>query len=108
MISSVLPPPISTTRRCPGDVADAVRDAEIDQPRLFLAADDLYLVAEKLLGAGHELGAVACLSQGVGADDAQAGRRNVAQSLTEARQAIERPLLRLGDSRLRLSRPAAS
>ena len=54
MISSVLPPPMSTTRRLPGLVRHGVRDPGIDEARLFHAGDDLDRVTERLAGALEE------------------------------------------------------
>ena len=77
-----------------GNVADAVRNSEVDQARLFLTADDFHPVPEELLGSSNEFGTVACLPQSIGTDDTQTGRRNVAQSLAKTREAVECPLLR--------------
>ena len=77
-----------------GYVGNAVRDTEIDQARLFLAANDLDGVAEHIRGTDQKICAVARLPQGVGADDPQTLGRNMAQTLTKTRQTLQRSLLR--------------
>ena len=77
-----------------GNVGDAVRDPQIDQPRLFLTADDLDVVPQHLLGATQESGAVASLAQGVGTDNAQLFGSEMTQTLAETRQTVQSTLLR--------------
>ena len=75
-------------------VLEGVGHPQVDEARFFAAADDLDPVAEGLLGAPDEAGAVAGLAQGVGADDAHVARREFAQPLAEAFQAGEGTLRR--------------
>ena len=70
MISSVLPPPMSTTRRLPGSAARCVRDAEVDQARLLDAGDDFDGMTERLARPLEERLLAPRPAQRVGADDA--------------------------------------
>ena len=90
MMSSVLPPPMSTTRRWPGSLGMRVRDAGVDQARLLHAGDDLDRVAERLAGALEEGLLAVRDAQRVGADHAHAVGVHVAQALAEALEAGER------------------
>ena len=70
-----------------------VRDAEVDQARLFDAGDDLDGMAERLFGLREKRVGVARATQRVRADDAHLVRAHVAQPLAKAAQAGERALL---------------
>ena len=56
MISSVEPPPMSTTRRLSSARRQRMRDAEIDEARLLAAGDDLDREAERLARLAQERG----------------------------------------------------
>jgi hypothetical protein len=90
MMNSVLPPPMSATRRLPG-VSARVWKPQVDQARFFTAGDDLDRVAENGFGAQDEF-AVARFAQGVGADDAHGAGRHAVDQLGEALEAIQAPL----------------
>jgi hypothetical protein len=68
-----------------------MRDAGVDQARLFHAGDDLDRVPERLAGALEEGLLAMRQAQGVGTDAAHAVGVHVAQALAEALQAGERP-----------------
>ena len=70
-----------------------MRDAEIDQARLFDAGDDVDGMAERFLGLREECLGIARTPQRVGTDDAHLMRLHVAQPLAEPPQAGERTLL---------------
>ena len=69
-----------------GVVLQTVRDAEINQPRLLAAGNDVDRMTQGSFGARHELVTVARLAQGVGADDSNAARFELAKPLAEALQ----------------------
>ena len=70
---------------------EGVRHTEIDETRLLATADDFDAVAERPLGGLDEVQAVARLAQGVGADDADVAGGQVANALTQALEASQRP-----------------
>src|SRR4029077_993765 len=72
-----------------GLLRHGVRDAGIDEARLFHAGDDLDRVAECLTGALEEGLLAMRHAQRVGADDADAVGVHVAQPLSEALEARE-------------------
>ena len=76
-------------------VGEEVGHAEVDQASLFASRDDLYGVAEGLVGPLEELRGVASLAEGVGPDRADASRGEVAQPLAHPRQAEQGSLLSL-------------
>ncbi len=78
-------PPARTAR-------DGVRHAQIDQARLFAAGDDFHLMVDDLFGAADEGGAIARLTQRVGADDAYGALRQMIDQLGKAPQAVESAL----------------
>ena len=69
-ITSVLPPPMSTTSRVFVAGGQPVRHPEIDQACLFAATDDLDRVPERLFRRAQKGTVVADLAHGVGADRA--------------------------------------
>ena len=90
MISSVLPPPMSTTRRLPGSFGMVCATPAVDEARLFHAGDDFDRMAERLAGALEERLLLVRQPQRVGAHHAHAVGVHVAQALAEALQAGER------------------
>lgn len=73
-------------------LGERVRDAEIDEPPLLRARDDLDRVAEGRLGALEEVACVARVAQRVRRDGAHADRREPADTLPEPGEALERAL----------------
>ena len=66
--------------------------AEVDQARLFAAADDLDGVADQRFGAiDQRLGVMGC-AKGIGADDTQVGGRDALEKRGEALEAAERTI----------------
>jgi hypothetical protein len=65
MMNSVEPPPISTTSCCLR-VGQGVRDAQVDQPRLFASGDDFDREAQRGFGLHQELRRILRHAQGVG------------------------------------------
>ena len=90
MMISVLPPPMSQTRRRPGPGGHGVRHARIDEARLFDAGDDFDRMAERFARAFDEGFLAPRAPQRVGADHAHAVGPHVAQSLAESLQAGQR------------------
>ncbi len=68
--------------------AGGVRNAVINQPRFFFAADHLHRAAEDLLGDLQELIGVGRQAQRGGGDDADLLARNVLQAFREQPQAL--------------------
>src|SRR6185503_4583539 len=64
-----------------------MRNAEIDEARLFDARDHFHRMPERVLGLREETGGVSRLAQRVRANDAHLMRAHVAQALTETPQA---------------------
>ena len=95
MMNSVEPPPMSITSRGSGDARQHVRDAEVDEPRLLVAGDDVDREAERALGLRQERRRVRRDPERVGRDRAHRGRMQAAQALGEAREARERRTLRV-------------
>ena len=79
MTSSVLPPPMSTTRRLPGSWRHGVATPGIDQARFLEARDDLDRMAQRLARAFQEPSLAPRAAQRIGADDADAVGVHVAQ-----------------------------
>jgi hypothetical protein len=75
-------------------VGQGVGDAEVDQPRLLAAGDDLDGKAERRLGLGQELRRVLRHPQGIGGDRPHRAGIEAAQPLAEARQRLQRAQLR--------------
>ena len=94
MMNSVEPPPMSMTRRGSSDGRQHVRDAEVDEARLLVAADDVDGEAERGFGLRQERRRVARDAERVGRDRAHRGRMQSRQPLAEAREARERRLAR--------------
>ena len=72
----------------------AVRDAEVNQPRFFTPGDHFNRESQRGAGAAQELLAVLGDTQRVGADGAHAVRVKAAQSLAEAGETGQRAFLR--------------
>ena len=93
MMNSVEPPPMSMTRRGAFDGGQHVRDAEVDEPRLLVAADDVDREAERRFGLRQERSRVGRRAERLRRDRAHRRRVQAAQSLGETREAREgRPL----------------
>ena len=90
MMISVLPPPMSQTRRRPGPGRHRVRDAGIDEARFFDAGNDFDRMADGFARALDEGLLAPCAPEGVGADHANAVGPHVAQALAEPLQAGQR------------------
>ena len=72
-----------------------MRDAEVDEPRLLVAADDVDRESRARASAcGRNVGALLRDAERVGRDRAHRGRVQAAQALAEAREAGERGLAR--------------
>ena len=91
--------------RAPADVDDEprlerarqfVRDAEVGETRLLVAADDVDRKADRALGAPQELARVRRDAKRVRRDHAHRRRVQAGQPLAEAREACERRLHRRG------------
>ena len=78
-----------------GGARNAVRDAEVNQARLFTTGDDLDVMAESLPGLAQELAGVAGLAKRVGSDRPDLLGAEVPEPLTEEREALDRAILRL-------------
>ena len=75
-------------------VRQVARDALIDEPRLFLAGNDLDRMSERLLRGGQKFSGIARLPQGIRADRAHRPRWHFTQPFAEAREALERAYAR--------------
>ena len=69
----------------------SVRNAQIDQPRLFAPADDFHTAAKGAFRRSHEVAAVARLAQRIGADHAHVVRRQMPKPLPKTPQTRKRP-----------------
>ena len=107
MMNSVLPPPMSATRRLPG-CRPRCGHTQVDQARLFAAGDDLDRVPEDGFGTLDEFVAVARFAQGIGTDDAHRASRHAVDQLGKALEAVQAPLHRSSLSLRSSSMPAAS
>ena len=65
------------------DRRQRVRRADVDQARLFAAADDLDRKAQRLLGQRQEIGGILGDAQRIGRYHAYRRRRKTAQAFTE-------------------------
>ena len=90
MMNSVDPPPMSMTSRGSSRRRQHVRDAEVDETRFLVAADDVDRKAERRFRLRQELRRVARDAERVRRDRAHGRRMQAAQPLAEAREARER------------------
>ncbi len=67
-----------------------VRDAQVDQPRLFVAADHVDRRAECSLRLRQELARIACHPEGAGCDGAHRRRMDTGQALAKSRETGKR------------------
>ena len=73
-----------------------MRDAEVDEARLFAAGDDIDGVTERLASAREKARAILRLAKRVRAGGPHGSGGKLAHPLTETRETGERPLGRLG------------
>ena len=84
MMNSVEPPPMSMTSRGSSRRRQHVRDAEVDEPRLLVAGDDVDREAQRALGLRQELRRVLRDAERVGRDGAHRRRVQAAQPLARS------------------------
>ena len=73
-----------------------MRDADVDQPRFFVPADDVDGKSERALGSRQELAGIRCNAKRISRDGAYARRMQARESLAKPREASERGFHRLG------------
>ncbi len=78
-----------------GGACNSMRDAEVDQARLFLAGDDLDVMAESLARVVEDFVRVAGFPERVGADGPDLLGAEIPEPLSEEREALDGALLRV-------------
>src|SRR5690606_19451913 len=80
-------------KRRPGASVDMLRNAEVDQTRLFHARNDFDGMPQGRFGGNEESLHVTRAAQSAGADDPHLVRLHVAQPLAKAPQTLQRAFL---------------